>query len=776
MALKTRKKVNHKRNQLAVKTLKNCGLLNDRLVIGAWYLFYLNYDGKRLDRGEIETDVRHMRESGIRCVYLTMMWADVAVVPGAYALEIADWIIKLAEKYGLKIIIGFIFDTAPAWIFEKYPNGRYVSENGTFLSESGGREIFGSPGLCQDNPAVANEVKTFMQAVVRRYKDSLAMYAWDAWAETWFDPCVTGGTEKQANFCYCEYTIDSFRRWLQQRYASLENLNATWGSRFLTWQSVTPPRGDHRTVAAWLDWKRFLIASQAERLRRLVNNIREIDAAHPIMDHSGISSVASKGKRDFGSMPATTLIDDWKMAPNLDLCGVSIYPSHPYSYENIAARKAKEIAEDDRQATEERKMVDLDLDVARNLDCTRSAAAAYNRRFLVAELPGLLGGGYLRPATDKNYLQTQQIWSWMALTRQSTGVIVYEWRDIVESLFTPGWGLCDYDGKATERSRAFGALIKDIEKVEGLLARAEPEKPQIGILFNPLAYLYDWVQGRSCGRDALLGYYKAFWFANYPVDFVHSDELDKPLDYRVLYIPYPVILDEKACANIKRYIEAGGKVVTEALFAGKDENGVIRRRAAGKIWTDCFCCNFGDKVAQSAITLNANAGKCLSILKGVKLPTAVCAQIIEPFAGGQTIGEYPDHSPSIVLGKNTIVAGSFLGCAYDETEDKNLEKFIIGTARWAGIRPLVEMESVAGERCYVEARVFQGDGYLLCFAINHSPKALDFSGKLNLPVNNYTVREILRQRPCNFTRRKDYVQITSKIEGREVLVFLVETE
>ncbi len=47
--------------------------------------------------------------------------------------------------------------------------------------------------------------------------------------------------------CYCDVSAEAFRRWLQDRYASIEDLNRAWGTsfwsqRYSSWEEIIPPR------------------------------------------------------------------------------------------------------------------------------------------------------------------------------------------------------------------------------------------------------------------------------------------------------------------------------------------------------------------------------------------------------------------------------------------------------------------------------------------------------------------------------------------------------
>ena len=41
--------------------------------------------------------------------------------------------------------------------------------------------------------------------------------------------------------CYCSYTLERFREWLQGKYGDLDSLNKTWRTGYGDWSEVEPP-------------------------------------------------------------------------------------------------------------------------------------------------------------------------------------------------------------------------------------------------------------------------------------------------------------------------------------------------------------------------------------------------------------------------------------------------------------------------------------------------------------------------------------------------------
>lgn len=62
--------------------------------------------------------------------------------------------------------------------------------------------------------------------------------------------------------CFCDYCKKDFRKWLKQRYASLEALNREWATKFTSWDNVVPmTRVEimmHESPAPWVEHRLYM--------------------------------------------------------------------------------------------------------------------------------------------------------------------------------------------------------------------------------------------------------------------------------------------------------------------------------------------------------------------------------------------------------------------------------------------------------------------------------------------------------------------------------------
>jgi len=79
------------------------------------------------------------------------------------------------------------------------------------------------------------------------------------------------------DLCWSPHCLKNFRRWLRDKYGSLEELNAAWGTDFTRWEDVVPYTADEARAAGnfapWADHRSFneyLFARTICRLRQMI--------------------------------------------------------------------------------------------------------------------------------------------------------------------------------------------------------------------------------------------------------------------------------------------------------------------------------------------------------------------------------------------------------------------------------------------------------------------------------------------------------------------------
>ncbi len=730
---------------------------NDFFPVAVWY-----GGGKarapmleRLDATSAERwgkDLDQIKAVGFNTVKCWVDWATAEPRPGEYHFENLDLLLKLAQERGLRVIIQLYLDSAPDWVGQKFPDGRFVDRSGAVIQSQA------APGFCIDHPGVRAEIVKFLEALSQDANRSPALYGWDVWSEphvinwAWF-PYLPA-----AEFCYCPYSQARFREWLRAKYKTLDALNAAWYRGFERWEQVEPPRASTiLSYTDYIDWRTFIEDKLAGDLKTRVDAIRSADPTHAITSHAAVPGLFTSPTDGYGEP------DDWKMAASADFFGTSLYPKHaastrPWPYQMIAA----------------------------GLDFTRSSGASYGKGFWIGELQAGQGVTSMRIAEPVD-AHDEQYWMWQVVSHGAREIAIYAWYPMNAGYESNGYGLINLDGTLTERSRAAGRVAQVIARHAGDILGAEPAPAEVAILYNRLAYMVGGEETSlsklgNAERDSLEGLHRAFFEKQIPVDFVHPVDLanGRINRYKILYLPFPVMLSRSVAQDIVRYIEQGGTVVAEARLGWNDERGFASDVVPGFGLAQVFGAR--EKVIRPVenpeIRLEPSAS-----LAGVALRAKAFGEAfeedLEPLNGARVLGRFADGEPAIVenhYGKGrAILVGSFVALHFQRhPDDTATRQLMTSLARAAGVTPPVGV-SGAGTQA-VEVRRLVSDREQIVFVFNHAQETADATIALATPWPVKAAQDLEDEASVPFRKTEANVVLHKSLSAGAIWVVRLEKQ
>ncbi|PYV13141.1 MAG: hypothetical protein DMG21_21750 [Acidobacteria bacterium] len=663
-------------------------------------------DGKSEERWGKDLDT--IKSLGFNTVKCWVDWATAESRPGEFHFENLDMLLRLAEARGLRVIVQVYLDSAPDWVGIRYPDGRFVDRSGAVI------ESQAAPGFCIDHPGVRAEIVKFLQALSADANRWPALYGWDVWSE----PHVINWAEfpylTNPEFCFCPNSQRRFREWLKAKYGSLDTLNRAWYRRFENWDQVAPPRASTiLSYTDYLDWRAFIDDKLAGDLKTRVEAVRGADKTHFITSHAAVPALFTSPTDGFGEP------DDWKMAAVADAFGTSLYPkhsesAHPWSYQQLAAA----------------------------LDFTRSAGRSYGKGFWIGELQARQGATGMRIA-DPVDARDEEFWMWQAVANGAREIAVYAWYPMSSGFESNGYGMVNLDGTLTARSKAAGHVAEVIRSNAAEIIGAKPAPAEAAVLFDRLSAMVGGSEPSlsklgNAMRDSLLGIHRAFFEAQVPVDFVHPDDLihDRVGSYKILFLPYPVMLSKDVAEAVKRYVANGGTAVAEARLAWNDERGFASEVIPGSGLAEVFGARESliRPVDRAEIEVGPTSG-----LPGFAPHTKIYGEgyeeELQPLAGGKSVAIFSDGNPAVVVhnyGKGrTVLVGTFLALAYQRHQDLSNRQFLVALAKDTGVKPEVGVSGEGSSK--VEVRRLVSDNYQIVFAFNHSDVPVDASISVHLP-------------------------------------------
>ncbi|HEX3107284.1 MAG TPA: beta-galactosidase [Terriglobales bacterium] len=500
-----------------------------------------------------EKDLTKIKQLGFNTVRTWVEWNVAEPQEGKYHLENLDLLLRLANEVNLKVIVQVYVDSAPEWVGNKYPDGRYAAQDGQPIPSQA------APGYCFDHRGVRKAVLDFFQEVARHAAASPAFYGWDLWSEPAALNWARIGYKSEPMFCYCPSSQERFRQWLKQKYQTLDRLNQAWHRTFTDWSQVEPPRyGTILTYTDFMDWRIYYGYKLAEDLAMRNQAVKAIDPDHVTTSHAPNPSPLVRTLAD-----PYDPTDDFLMKDSVDFFGTSFYPK---------------LLATEHNWTLERRVLAMDL----------TSNITGGRGFYVGELQagyGVHGTIVGSPVTGNDL----EMWTWGMVSRGARAINYYAFYPMNAGYESGGYGMISLDGTLTERSRRAGQTARRIEENSDLLLQSHPERAEAAIVFSPLTPLaggYDEEGSRTAMHESVAGYHRMFFERNLPVDVLSSRELaqDNLQQYKLVIVPYPLMMTEEEAGTLKDYVAAGGHLFVEARAGWVDEKGHAEAKVPGFGW------------------------------------------------------------------------------------------------------------------------------------------------------------------------------------------------
>lgn len=695
-------------------------------------------------RVEWRRDLQQIKSLGFNTVRGWVDWSHNEPQEGKYNFNNLRMLFELARDEGLRVIIQIYdgwdgFGFAPGWAYEKFPDA--------FVQVSISEVSAPPPSIFySDHKGIRAAILRFIAQTARVAVSYPNFYGWDLWSEPRAMRLV--GPETRVRY----------RQWLKNRYKSIKALNTEWYETYASFDDVAAQRsGGIGTYAMDLDWRDFIAQKAAEDMATQCATVRQVDSAHWITSHASPPSV-------FGSE-----LDDFLLAGSVDYYGLSVYPRY------VGEPRLWHL------------LMGADFERCANRENGGFYAGEFQAGF---STEGLSVGDPVTP-------DDQRTWIWSLIAKGARGVNIYAYYVMSSGRESGGFGLIGLDGKPTERAVALGQVARSIENNKALLVKSTPEDAEVAIIYNPAALAIGGARGTHSASPewqsrhrpgayypvSLTGYYRAFAENNVLVDFVHilkveSSDLSR---YKLIIFPCPVILTPEAADSLKRYVERGGSLVSEARLAWNSGHAYTSEVIPGMGLSEVFGIRETKVLTRDnvRIAIVDNSNPALARLNhSDSLKGAQFAESLEllPNRDAKVLGRLADGTPGMTVstyGKGQAMCiGSFLGLA-NVPSDKNNNQFLLGLLDWAKVSRLfsTSQDGVDSETP-LEARLHKNaDGYLL-YLINHGKASRSLSVNLNVGrEGEFALSEILSKRGARKHSNGKVLTFSSEIPAKQAQVW-----
>ena len=483
---------------------------------------------------EWEGDIANLENFNLDVMQIRINWRQNETREDEYDFSDVDRLMELAEKYNRKVVIKFLLECAPQYVFDKY-GGERIGPKGEKIRGAYHGAFYGGWRPCFTNPDVQRRAVLFVEKVAQRYKDRKNLLFWNAWNEI---------RNRPVEDCFCPHCRKAFGKYLQDKFGTIERLNAFYGATEESFEGIALPAMPH---GYWdiFEFKKFKGGTELYNwLRFVYEGIRKYDKARPIMSHVGFTSAFQLSISD--------VCDDYSVSKAVDFWGTSV-PC------------------DSAMDTHEKRQDFLMLN-----DFLRSVDENY---FVHEIYPGL---GMFR-WYDTQFDMRFKLYG--ALSSGAKGMLYWQYRAERLGHENDCAGIMRMDGSPREvafEAKAFGEnLHKDMQYFVG----SQAKKAEVAIVFDFDSMLMSEIED-SCGadysfdfgdakfyyRNAHAGMYRMLHNADYPVDYISATQPEKFKNYKVLYFPYYAMLNNAIVPYLEAFTKNGGIVIADEGFGMRTQN------------------------------------------------------------------------------------------------------------------------------------------------------------------------------------------------------------
>ena len=503
-------------------------------------------------------------------------------------------------------------------------------------------------------------------------------------------------------FDYNPDTIAKFRLWLKKQFTTIDNLNSKWKTSYFVFGEIVPPgKPPVKEIGAWMDWRRFSVATIADFM--------EWESGLFASFHSGIPRTTNLDG-PLNHWYGYRCADIYAFSTMMDKVGIDIYPSE----------------------WTDRVFIPYSMDMLMGTAQKREGHILECEVFTPKRWPGLSG-------TQRAGLLAAELWSFIG--HGATGILMWG--------FTRGEDFFLTDGNFNERLLVCRDIAYQTKMINVVNFRRRPSKVAVCVDTDP--YLYGaGIENKIHQQTPFLdseshGFYAALADAHIQSDVLLSGQIQNGdiHEYKAIILPCSIMMDEKTAEILKEYVIAGGTLIVGSSFAIMDRWGQVSDNAPDYGLNRLFGVNYDKKELQ--------AERNVSLWVPIENLSLIDARTLEKLENGK---------PGVTIKTNNkgraVMFAGHVGSAYmNNSAVNNLSGVLKGIMSSASIFPFVELSSKGPEKPDSSLLEDNKGNLLLTFA-THSSK-----GKMSKEIKDVEI-SVPYEHPSVF---KAFMLSPTKIEN-----------
>jgi len=500
-------------------------------------LFGVDYYPDQTPERLWEEDAAAMAAAGINNVRIAeFAWALMEPEEGHFDFRWLQRSVAILHAHGIAVILGTPSAAPPPWLSQKYPEILMVNDHGMTLSP-GSRRF-----TCPTNATYRRLSVAIATQMAQNFASAPGVIGWQ------IDNEFTLGDSAR---CYCRYCREGFERWLRDKYATLDNINQTWGTVF--WSNtytdfsqipVPLPSGAPPNPGLALDYNRYQSYANASFLQEQLDVLRKLCPTHFVTTNNVGGLIDNLDLRE--------------LYRNLDFVAADNYPGFFAIFQTSDSAPAPPPEA-------------LAATVAFSHDFMRSAKDG-EPFFIMEEQSGKSGQPWFSPQPEPGQLR---LWSWQAIAHGAMGINYFRW-DTTNFGAEEYWhGLLRHDRSHSPGFDEIQQTLRELRSLgpEALRARYEAS---VALCFDVNAW---WALNIQPGQPKLKYSTELLtWYGSIAASHAGIDMVDAAGDlsrYKILCAPVMYIVTAQQADRIRAFVKGGGTFIAGCRLGVKDEHSRI---------------------------------------------------------------------------------------------------------------------------------------------------------------------------------------------------------
>ena len=492
------------------------------------------YYPEHWDRSLWKEDLERMLSVGIRTIRIAeFAWSKVEPREGEFTYAFFDDFLEVAAEAGMKVIFGTPSATPPAWLTEKYLEVLNARMDGVLYRHGMQRHYN------YNSPKYQELVSRIVDKLGAHFASHPSIIGWQ----------IDNEINCETDEFYSESDTLAFRRFLKDKYETLDALNRAWGAVFWNqtytdWDEIHVPRPTiHNSTNPHecLDYIRF-VSDSANRFCKMQSDIlRKYLKPGDFITTNGM----------FNSLDNHRMQDE-----ALDVYTFDSYPNFAYC-----------MGEDPKGSTGLN-----DREWSSKLTEVRSICP----HFGIMEQQSGANGWNTRMEAPAPKPGQMTLWTMQSIAHGADYVSYFRWRTVTQGTEIYWHGILDYDNRDNRKLAEIGDINRRVEAMAD--SAGATYRAKVGLLrdYDNIwdAQVDKWHQRLAWPSEHEIFY--ACQVSHTPLDYVtitkdiEPSELEK---YDVLFYPHALILTVEIAAILKAYVEQGGTLIIGARTGMKDLTG-----------------------------------------------------------------------------------------------------------------------------------------------------------------------------------------------------------